>query len=378
MQKTLKTRIQCKHDTPENWDKATNFIPLVGEIIIYDRSPSLSQSGKRIKVGDGETLLSNLPYVDAAKDYSYVFGIEPGNYGVTLNSSTNKLEAPTFSVDKYGKMEGITVSEIPTVPSGVTAGTYGSTSGATFNFPKVTVNAEGKVTAAENVAEPNSGVTAGTYPSAATAGTITVPNLTINAKGKVTTATTNTYTISDNKVQTAVNTASTKSYVTTCPGAATGTLTYHEGVYVNHSTGVLFGAAWNDYAEYRETTCSVEPGRVVCENNDDTLSLSTQRLQPGAEIVSDTFGFAIGETEKCKTPIATSGRVLAYPYEDRNTYQPGDPVCAGPKGTVSKMSREEIKEYPDRMIGTVSAVPSYETWGEANVPVNGRIWIRIR
>lgn len=150
------------------------------------------------------------------------------------------------------------------------------------------------------------------------------------------------------------------------------------GGNVYTSGNVLYGAAWNDYAEYRETPEYIEPGRVVCENNDDTLSLSEQRLQPGAEIVSDTFGFAIGETEQCKTPIAVSGRVLAYPYEDRNTYKPGDAVCAGPEGTVSKMTREEIREYPERIIGTVSAVPEYETWGQNNVPVNERIWIRIK
>ena len=150
------------------------------------------------------------------------------------------------------------------------------------------------------------------------------------------------------------------------------------GGNVYTSGNVLYGAAYNDYAEYRETAEEIEAGRVVCENNDDTLSLSQERLQPGAEIVSDTFGFAIGQTEKCGTPIAVSGRALAYPFEDRNTFKAGDAVCAGPKGTVSKMTREEIKEYPDRILGTVSAVPEYETWGQDNVPVNGRIWIRIR
>ena len=39
---------------------------------------------------------------------------------------------------------------------------------------------------------------------------------------------------------------------------------------------------------------------------------------------------------------------------------------------------EEAREYPWCIIGTVSAVPTYETWGQANVKVNGRIWIRIR
>ena len=147
-------------------------------------------------------------------------------------------------------------------------------------------------------------------------------------------------------------------------------------VYVGGS--VLYGAAWNDYAEYRDTEDVIEAGRVVIENGDDTLSLSTGRLQAGGEIVSDTFGFAIGQTEKCKTPIAASGRVLAYPNEDRNSYKPGQPVCSGPNGTISQMTNEEASQYPWLIIGTVSSIPLYEYWGEDNIKVNGRIWIRIR
>lgn len=148
--------------------------------------------------------------------------------------------------------------------------------------------------------------------------------------------------------------------------------------YAGTITGTkVYGAVWNDYAEYRQSNIT-EPGRVICENGDDTLSLATKRLQPGAEIISDTFGFAIGETDTAKTPIAVSGRVLAYTYEDRTTYAPGDAVCAAPNGTVSKMTREEIMMYPERIIGTVSAIPTYETWGTGNVPVNGRIWIKVK
>ena len=138
----------------------------------------------------------------------------------------------------------------------------------------------------------------------------------------------------------------------------------------------VFGAVWNDYAEYRISNC-LEAGRVICENGDDTLSISAERLQPGANIVSDTFGFAIGKTELAKCPVAVSGRVLAYTYEPRDEFNPGDAVCAGPNGTVSRMTREEIRNYPERIIGTVSAIPSYKYWGENNVPVNGRIWIKV-
>lgn len=140
-----------------------------------------------------------------------------------------------------------------------------------------------------------------------------------------------------------------------------------------------YGAVWNDYAEYRESD-TTQPGRCIIENGDDTLKLSTERLQRGAEIVSDTFGFAIGETDTCKTPIAASGRVLAYGYEDREQFKShiGYPVCSGPNGTVSIMTDEEEEKYPSRIIGYISAVPDYEIWGTGNVKVDGRIWIRIK
>lgn len=155
------------------------------------------------------------------------------------------------------------------------------------------------------------------------------------------------------------------------------TITGGLGVAKNIYGSQVFGAVWNDYAEYRISNC-LEAGRVICENGDDTLSISANRLQPGANIISDTFGFAIGETELAKCPVAVSGRVLAYTYEPRDEFNPGEAVCAGPNGTVSRMTREEIRNYPERIIGTVSAIPSYEYWGENNVPVNGRIWIKVK
>lgn len=145
----------------------------------------------------------------------------------------------------------------------------------------------------------------------------------------------------------------------------------------------ITGAVWNDYAEYREAD-TIEPGYVLIEKGDDTLIKSTERLQAFAGVSSDTWGFSQGETEKAKTPIAVAGRVLVYPAEDRETYQPGDCVCAAPNGKVSKMTRQEIIEWPDRIVGKVSCVPNYEEWGGGEnadrepVKVNGRIWIQVK
>ena len=60
MNKTINTRIQHKHDIESNWNRATEFIPMQGEIIIYDADESYSY--ERFKIGDGKTLIINLPF----------------------------------------------------------------------------------------------------------------------------------------------------------------------------------------------------------------------------------------------------------------------------------------------------------------------------
>lgn len=48
-------RIKHKTATSVDWEKATNFIPLSGEIIIYSDL-------NKIKIGDGSTSVVNLPF----------------------------------------------------------------------------------------------------------------------------------------------------------------------------------------------------------------------------------------------------------------------------------------------------------------------------
>lgn len=139
----------------------------------------------------------------------------------------------------------------------------------------------------------------------------------------------------------------------------------------------VWGAVWNDYAEFRSAEEEIQPGYCVRSQDNGVVRITDERLCPVEGIVSDTFGFAIGKTETANTPLAVSGRVLAYPAKGE-IFHAGDVVGATTGGFVTKMSREEIRDYPDRIVGTVSEIPEYDIWGEGKVKVNGRIWIKVK
>lgn len=158
----------------------------------------------------------------------------------------------------------------------------------------------------------------------------------------------------------------------------TGTSGYNSGyinanVYFNASSGVLYGAAWNDFAEHRLCTTDT-PGVCVVEAVNGVLIPSDAYKQGGAYIISDTYGMVIGEKSENSSPVAVAGRVLAF-VENKEKLQPGDALKTAPEGKLAKMSRHEIRRYPDRIVGYVSEIPTYETWN--NVEVNGRVWVKI-
>lgn len=171
------------------------------------------------------------------------------------------------------------------------------------------------------------------------------------------------------------NTTDLNSTLTTAQGA----LIVKGGVHVAKQlyASKVYNAVWNDYAECRKAE-TLEPGRVVIEDASGKMKLSSERLQPGGSIISDTYGHSMGYTEECQTPVAVAGRVLSYYDGDIGMYTVGAAVGTGPNGTVSLMTREEIMAYPDRIVGIVSEIPSYKEWGPEHIKVNGRIWIKIK
>ena len=59
-----------KRDKCENWIKAKNFITKENEIILYD----FPDKSIKIKVGDGKSLVGDLPFLQEEKFSSYVEG----------------------------------------------------------------------------------------------------------------------------------------------------------------------------------------------------------------------------------------------------------------------------------------------------------------
>lgn len=80
--KTYQGRIVQKHDSSANWAKATNFIPLKGEIIVYDDL-------NKIKIGDGTTKVNDLNFINDNDALAII--AKTGNY----NDLKDKPTIPT-------------------------------------------------------------------------------------------------------------------------------------------------------------------------------------------------------------------------------------------------------------------------------------------
>ena len=91
-EKFLKGRFQQKIDIKENWDKAKNFVPLEGEIIVY-------KDLNKIKIGDGEKTVGELNFAtgeqvgEVTEKGGIVFGDyennDAGKFAVAFGSNTN-------------------------------------------------------------------------------------------------------------------------------------------------------------------------------------------------------------------------------------------------------------------------------------------------
>ena len=123
-EKNIKVRLQQKHDTSANWALATNFKPKAGELIIYDDL-------KKMKVGDGETLVNNLPFLSA--DVSQ----DLNNYATLAGNNTftgkNTFTYGSIVVSKTDWSNKTTKVEYGS--NAISYTSYGETSAKLISFP---------------------------------------------------------------------------------------------------------------------------------------------------------------------------------------------------------------------------------------------------
>ena len=108
--KEVKTRIKQLHDSEANWKSIEDsFIPLEGEIVIYDAEENINP---RIKVGDGVTTLSSLKFITSETDLSNYYtkeeitdllaGIDIGIEGITATPGSGfeiSVKGNSFNLD---------------------------------------------------------------------------------------------------------------------------------------------------------------------------------------------------------------------------------------------------------------------------------------
>ena len=93
MSATVNTRIQLKRDITANWNQARGFIPLDGEVIIYEDYKVIEQNvnGQEqlvpvpgIKIGDGRTYVQDLPFIDGDLHQNLMEHINNSDIHVTI------------------------------------------------------------------------------------------------------------------------------------------------------------------------------------------------------------------------------------------------------------------------------------------------------
>lgn len=165
--KKVKARVIHKHATAAVWDTKTSFIPLQGELIVYDKDSTYNY--ERFKVGDGATTVVNLPFAHVGS--AEVADKLSSAHNIVLNGDVNG------SVSFDGSKDVIINTEL----QGTFTGTFeGDVVEHSHNFK----GTAGTVSASYTPA----GTVSATYTPK---GSISTPDITVNKTKKTLTVVTN-------------------------------------------------------------------------------------------------------------------------------------------------------------------------------------------
>jgi len=109
-------RIQHKHDIEANWEKAVNFVPKIGELIVYDSDENHSK--QRLKIGDSVTNVNLLPFTGIGQQTASggeIFGDYENNLAISEytraageNTSAGVTGYYIYSIDFENKILKLT------------------------------------------------------------------------------------------------------------------------------------------------------------------------------------------------------------------------------------------------------------------------------
>ena len=176
-------------------------------------------------------------------------------------------------------------------------------------------------------------------------------------------------------IQTFSNTATSTS-------TSSGAVTIAGGLAIQgalRGAGV-WGAVWNDLADCitvpEETDLAY--GYAYCFDGEHYYKSSKYLDNGFIGIHSDTAGFIMGHKPELKQlQAAVAGFVLAYVDQE---YAPGTPLTITTDGKLTAISMDDLSDNYHKVVATFWKKEPAEKWGPEGqeVPVNGRMWVKVK
>ncbi len=141
----------------------------------------------------------------------------------------------------------------------------------------------------------------------------------------------------------------------------------------------IWNSVWNDIADFQSLANGeeFEPGKCYFDTPKGAMICNENCQKSVIGIASNTFGFGVGAGQGRTVPIAVAGWTLAYVDKE---YESGTPLTNTDYGDLTEMKREEVKEYPERLVAIYKKKEPKGLWGTKGkeIDVNERHWVKVK